>query len=140
VASIISTFDKTSVGTVSGSGTEYWIDILANGPDTNSPIPSGLQIWIGFVTLISWDKPCQVSLRPNLPTKSAGSDSETQIRGFSQCAAGESIDLDVYYGGAIQSLAPVVAQSTGVEKLWLKIKSTANSAATFDYVVYYTIY
>lgn len=140
MASLIPIFELTSVGSLTATGVDNWVDILANGPNTNSPIPAGKQIWIGFVTCISTDKSASFEIRPNLPTKSLGNITDTQIRGFTTVPVGESRDMDVYYGGAITSLAPVTAASTGVEKLWLRIKSNSNAAATYEYIIYYTLY
>ena len=140
MAQIIPTFELSCVGSFTGSGTDNWIDIASFAPNVNSPIPSGKQIWIAYVTCISQDKSATFELRPNLPTKSAGNTADTQLRGFASVPAGESRDLDVYYGGAITSLAPVSATSTGVEKLWLRIKSGSNSTGTFDFILYYTLY
>lgn len=140
MAQIISTFELSCVGSVTVSGTDNWIDIASYGPNANSPIPSSKQMWIAYVTCISPDKSATFELRPNLPTKSLGNASDTQLRGFVAVPGGESRDLDVYYGGAITSLAPVTAQSSGVEKTWLRIRSGSNSSATFEFILYYTLY
>jgi hypothetical protein len=132
-------FELSSIGSVTSSGTEIWVDILSYGPNSNSPIPSGKQIWIAYVTCISQDKNATFELRPNLLTKNLGNTTDTQLRGFASVPSGESRDLDVYYGGAINSLAPVTNPSTGTEKLWLRIKSGSNSAATFEFIIYYTL-
>jgi len=92
------------------------------------------------LTCIADDKAATFELRPNLPTKSAANTTDTQLRGFVTVPTGESRDLDLYYGGAIITLAPVSAASTGVEKLWLRIKSSSNAAATCEFILYYTLY
>jgi len=138
MALIIPTFELIHPGGLTASGTEHWVDLLSGSG--NSPIPSGKQIWMAYITCISQDKNATFELRPNLPTKSAGNTTDTQLRGFASVPSGESRDLDVYYGGAIQSLIPVGAQSTGVEKLWLRIKSGSASAATYEWITYYTLY
>jgi len=140
MAQIVPVFELTCIGSLTATGTENWVDIASFGPNANSPIPSGKQIWIAYITCISQDKSATFELRPNIPTKSAGNATDTQLRGFAAVPTGESRDLDVYYGGAITSLAPVTAQSTGVEKLWLRIKSNSNSAATYEFILYYTLY
>lgn len=140
MAFIVPTFDLSCVGSVTGSGTEYWVDLLSYTPNANSPIPSGKQAWIGYVTCVAPDKPATFELRPNLATKSLGNTTDTQLRGFTTVSVGESDDLDVYYGGAIMCLAPVGAASTGVEKLWLRIKSNSVQSATFEFIAYYTLY
>jgi hypothetical protein len=139
MAQLIPIFEKAFMG----SGTvnsELWIDLSAANPDPNSPIPSGKQIWVGYATFISDDKTVTFEIRPNLPTKALGNTTETQLRASVSITAGESKDLDLYYYGNIMSLAPVSATSTGVEKLWLRVKSGSNSAGAFSYIVYYTLY
>lgn len=133
------TFDLVSLGSLTAAGTEQWVDLTSYLPNANSPIPSGKQVWIGYVTCISQDKNATFELRPNLPTKSAANTTDTQLRGFVSVPAGESRDLDMYYGGAIYTLAPVGAASTGVEKLWLRIKSGSSASATYEFIFYYTL-
>jgi hypothetical protein len=140
MAQIIPIFELLCLGSVTASGTDNWVDLSSYGPNANSPIPSGKQIWIGYVTCISQDKIATFELRPNLPTKSAGNTTDTQLRGFVNVPGGESRDLDVYYGGAITSFVPVTELSTGVEKLWLRIKSGSSSTATYEFILYYTLY
>ena len=140
MAEIIPIFDKVCLGSLTASGTDNWLDLTNYAPDNNSPIPSGKRIWIGYVTCISADKTATFELRPNLATKSAGNTTDTQLRGFASVPQGESRDLDMYYGGAITTLAPVTANSTGVEKLWLRIKSGSSSAATYEFILYYSLY
>lgn len=140
MAQIVPVFELTCAGTVTVSGTDNWVDLTSFGPNANSPIPNGKQIWIAYITCISQDKSATFELRPNLHTKSLANITETQLRGFAAVPTGESRDLDVYYNGAIQSLAPVSATSTGVEKLWLRIKSGSASTATFEFILYYTLY
>lgn len=139
MANIIPVFDLAFMG--SGSlNSEIWIDLSASNPNPNSPIPSGSQLWLGYATFISNDKSLVFELRPNLPTKSAGNITDTQLRGFASIATGESKDVDLFYYGNILTLAPVTAVSTGVEKLWLHVRSGNNSVGTFDYIVYYSLY
>lgn len=138
MAEILTTFDKIAVGSATFSGTENFVDLLANTADT--PIPAGSRIWIGFVTCIAQDKGATFELRPNLPGKSVGNVADTQLRGFTTVPSGDSKDMDVYYNGNILTLAPVLVPSTGIEKLWMRIKSISSAAATYEYITYYTIY
>lgn len=140
MADIQATFDKLSVGTVTFGGVENWVDLLSFGPDVNSPIPAGKQIWVGFITVIAQDKAATFEFRPNLPTKSLGNTADTQLRGFVNVPSGDSRDLDLYYSGSILTLAPVSVASTGVEKLWCKIKSASGASSTYEFLTYYTIY
>jgi hypothetical protein len=133
-------FDLISSGSLTAAGTDNWVDLCSFAPNTNSPIPSGKRLYIGYVTCISQDKNATFELRPNLPTKSAANTTDTQLRGFVSVATGESKDLDLYYAGAIASFAPVTADSTGVEKLWLRIKSGSSSSATYEFIFYYALY
>jgi hypothetical protein len=144
MAQLIPMFDIIVNGTLTASGPENWIDLTSAlysaGVIPSAVIPSGKQIWIAYITCISQDKNATFELRPSLPTKSSGNITDTTLRGFAAVPSGESRDLDVYYNGAITSLAPTNTTSTGVEKLWLRIKSGSGSAATYDYILYCTLY
>lgn len=134
MAGLQPTFDLTFIGggTYSG-GTDQWTDL-------SDAIPSGKQLWLGYATLISDDKTLTFELRPNLIGQSTGTVGNTVLRGFASVLAGDSTDLDLFYYGNIITLAPVTAQSTGVEKLWLRIKSGSASSGTWSYIIYYTLY
>lgn len=124
-----------------GSGTvttETWIDLTSFGPNSNSPIPSGKQLTLGYATFISNDKPLTFQIRPNAATKSAATDADTQLRSFTTVPKEDSKDLDLNYYGNIETLAPVSAVSTGVEKLWLKVIGKG-SIGSFDFILYYSI-
>lgn len=140
MAQIVPTFDLMSI--CSGNiNSEVWVDITACAPDINSPIPSGIQLMMGYAICIANDKALKFEIRPNLPTKSAGTLADTQLRGYASIsAAGESKEIDLTYGGDILSLAPVSAPSTGVEKLWLRITSGTNSSATWEFMMFYSKY
>lgn len=140
MAEILATFDKLSVGSVTQTGNDVWVDILSYGPDTNSPIPAGKRIWIGFLVVISEDKKTTFELRSNLTGQSTPSVGATQLRGFVAVPEGESREIDLFYNGAIISLAPVTTDSTGVEKLWLRMRSQTQTSSTFDFIFYYTDY
>ena len=55
---------------------------------------------------------------------------------FVKAADGDSEDMDLYYNGAITKLAPVGASSTGVEKLWLRVKTGSSASATYEFILY----
>jgi len=138
LASIIPIFDLVCIGSGTVT-TETWVDLTSFGPDVNSPIPNGKQLLLGYITLISQDKPLTFQIKPNLPTKSLGTDAETQLRAFASVPKEDSKEIDLNYYGQITTLAPVSAPSTGVEKLWLKV--TGNGAiGGFDFILYYTLY
>lgn len=144
MAQQIPKFDINVHGNLSASGTDNWVDLTSllysAGIIPSAVIPSGNQIWIAYITCISQDKNATFELRPNKTTKSAGTTGDTDLRGFASVPSGDSKDLDVYYNGAILTLAPVGVVSTGVEKLWLRIKSGSASAATYEYILYCTLY
>lgn len=139
MAELSVTFEKVSIhnGTLT---TESWVDLTSTGPDINSPIPSGKQIWIGLISFVSWDKPLTIEIRPNLATKALGTDAETQLRGFATIPKEDSKDVDFDYWGKILTLAPVSVASTGVEKVWLKIKSGSGAVGEYDCMLYYSLY
>jgi hypothetical protein len=138
MADIIPVYDLVSLGDGT-CGTTTWIDLTSFGPDVNSPIPSGKQLWLGYATFISPDKPLKFSIRPNLATKALGTDAETQLRSFTSVLKEDSKDVDLNYYGGITTLAPVSAQSTGVEKLWLKVEGVG-VVADFSFLLYYALY
>ena len=143
MAQLIAKFDLVANGSTTFSATESWVDLTAllysSGLIPSAVIPSGQQIWTAYITCISETKDASFELRPNKTTKSAGNTTDTDLRGFTYVPGGTSQDLDVYYNGAIISLAPVGVVSTGVEKLWLRIKCGSASAGTYDYIIYCTI-
>ena len=138
MAEINATFDLMSSheGTVTS---ETWVDMLAYG-DANSPIPSGNQIWLGHATFIAEDKGLIFEIRPNLPGESAGDIASTQLRSYDQVPGGESKDVDLNFYGNIATFAPVGVASTGVEKVWLRIRSGSGSVGAYDYLLFYGIY
>lgn len=141
MANITPTFELTFIGGGMTTTKDDWYEMSASGPDANSPIPSGKQIWLGYITLISTDKDLVFEIRPNLPTKSAGNTTDTQLRTFESVSASDgSKELDLYYYGNIMTLAPVSGSSTGVEKLWLRVRSNTQTIASFNYIVRYTLY
>lgn len=140
MAQIVPPYELVSI--CSGNvNSETWVDITSFGPDVNSPIPSGIQLMLGYAICIANDKPLKFEIRPNLPTKSAGTLADTQLRGYASISsAGESKEIDLNYFGNILTLAPVSAPSTGVEKLWLRITSGTNAAATWEFMLFYSKY
>ena len=135
MAEIIPPFDLVSIG--SGTVTsETWVELTAGDI---APIPVGKQLLIGYLVLISQDKPLKFQVKPNLPTKALGTDAETQLRAFASVGKEDSKDVDLSYYGEIVTLAPVSAVSTGVEKLWMKVTGVGASGA-FDWIMYYTLY
>ena len=134
---IIVRFDKSWSGELTASGTENWVKL------TGAAIPVGKRFYVGFITIVSVDKNATFELRQNLPGTSLGNTTDTIFKGgYESVNATQdgSKDMDVYWGGSIKYLAPFDADSTGVENLWLRIKSGSNAAATYSYVMYYAEY
>jgi hypothetical protein len=139
MAQQIPKFDIQVNGILSASGTDNWVDLTAllyaGGFIPSAVIPSGEQIWVGYITCISPDKNSQFELRPNKTTKSAGNTTDTDLRGYTAVEAGRSEYIDAFLGGAVYTFVPVGVASTGVEKLWLRIKCGSASAATYEYLL-----
>jgi len=133
---IVATFDKLCAG--GGTVTnETWIDLSSLGPDSYSPIPAGKQMWLGFITCIAYGKSLTFEVRPNNPGQSAGNLASTTLRSFVATSDGQSGIDDMNYNGLIQTLVPS-EPSTGVEKLWLRVRSSNNSAGSWEVLLYYT--
>jgi len=131
MANITPTFDLV----FDGNGTvtsELWVDL--------GVIPTGKQLFIGYANLIANDKDLLFEFRPNILTKSLGTVGETNLRYVVSAPKGDSKDVDMFYYGNIVILGPAAGASTGVEKMWLRIKSGTGAAGTFDYMIFYTLY
>jgi len=140
MANIAPIFDKIFMGSGTTVTKDDWWDLSSYAPDANSPIPSGKRLWLGFATFISEDKNIIFEVRPNLATKNLGNTTDTQLRSFVSVPTGESRDVDFFLSGSIVTFAPVSADSTGVEKLWLRTKSASVNAGSFSFMVFYTLY
>lgn len=126
-------FDSAYNGTGTTVTKDDWYDITG-------AIPAGLQAWLGYGTMISWDKPLTFEVRVNLPGKSAATIADTQLKSFTSVPTAESRDTDMYLGGSISTIAPSSnVSSTGVERIWLRVRSNSVAAAAFDYIIYYTL-
>jgi hypothetical protein len=133
VASIQPVFDLTIQASAQATLTkDDWYDL--------GVITSGKQIWLGFATFISEDKSLIFELRANKATKSAGNATDTDLVSFSSVPQADSKDVDMYLDGYITTLAPVSTASTGVEKLWLRVRSGSLSTALFNYIIRYSLY
>lgn len=131
MADIVPIFDLL----VEANGTvqqEAWHDL--------GSIPVGKQWWLGHATFIAEDKGLVFELRPNIPGQSAGDIANTQLRGYANVAKEESKDADLNFYGNIATFAPVGAVSTGVEKLWLRIRSGSGTAGAWDMIMFYSLY
>lgn len=131
MADIKPTFELVFLGSGS-AGSEAWVDL--------GVIPTGKQLWLGLATFISDDKAIAFEVRPNIPGQSAGDVANTQLRAMTSVPTGESRDIDFFFGGQVLAVAPVTAASTGVEKLWIRLRSKSNATGTFSYILFYTLY
>ena len=103
-------------------------------------VTSGQQLWLGYATFISEDKNLTFELRANKATKSTGTTADTDLISFQSVQSADSKDTDMYLSGNITQYCPQSTVSTGVEKLWLRVRSGTNTAALFDYIIRYTLY
>ena len=118
-------FDKT----ISGSGTvnqELWVDL--------GVIPNGKQLLLGYATYIAEDKALQFETRSNIAGQSTGTIGNTTLHDWTATTTGSSVDRDFYQYGYVNTTTVV---STGVEKLWLRIKSGSAAAGAWDYILRY---
>lgn len=108
---------------------EAWADL--------GVIPAGKQWLLGPLnTFIAQDKDLQFELRVNKATKSAGTVADTEFLDGFAAQAPNGVDRDLYWFGAIATLAPLVV-STGVEHLWLRVTSKSNTAGAYTWVIRY---
>jgi len=130
MAAIIPLFEKILDG--GGSATsEAWVDL--------GLIPTGVQIWFGFATMINetTNKNFSFEVRTNKALKSLGTTAETTLHDFSGTTGGNSVDRDFFLFGAVLMQSVV---STGVEHFWLRIRSNSGASGDFSYIIYYTEY
>ena len=115
---------------ISGNGTvnsDIWVNLCA--------VPTGKAILLGYSTYISEDKNILVETRSNLSTKSAGTLVDTVLHDDTGVTTGACVDRDFYQFGYVNTLTAV---GTGVERLWLHIRSQNAAAGAFDYIIRYT--
>ena len=108
--------------------------------DVSGAIASGKQLYLGFGIFVAQDKDLQFELRPNLATKSLGTLAETQLLPQTYCTAKVSEPSptpDFTFNGQILTLAPVLGVSTGVEKLWLRVRSGTQTVGGWDCMIFY---
>jgi hypothetical protein len=140
MASLTPVFELLFQGSGVTSTKDDWFDLGSYGPNNNTPIPVGKQLWLGYATFIAEDKQLIFEVRPNKPGLSTGTTANTDLRSFTSVAAGESQDVNMYLDGLITTYAPISSQSTGVEKLWLRIRSGTNTIGAWDFIMFYTLY
>lgn len=132
-------FNLTFSGSATTVSKDDWYDIGALSVGGGySPIPTGVQLWLGLMMAFSQDKGLSYEIRVNNSGQSTGTVSTTELIGVSASdPASGTTPCDLFYRGAIQTLAPA-ASSTGVEKLWLRVESGTATSSTFDWFIYFT--
>jgi hypothetical protein len=107
-------------------------------PSQDSPIPSGNRIWVGYDVFDSADKHLNYEIRTNKAGQSAGSAGATDLLGTGASdPTSQSAIMDYHQNGNIEVVAPISADSTGVEKLWLRVTSGTMTVAEFNAFVWY---
>ncbi len=132
MSTITPIFELSLIGSGTTATKDDWYDL-------SGAIASNSQFWTGFATFISWDKSLTFELRSNNSGQSTGTVGTTQLKAFTSVGQSDSKDVDLYLSGNIITLVPVVP-STGVEKLWLRVRGSSNTISTFDYILHYTSY
>jgi len=127
MAQVQPVFDSIMTGTGSVNA-ELWVDL--------GLIPNGKQILLGYATYTAEDKNLQFETRSNLSTKSTATVVDTTLLDWTSTTAGGSVDRDFYQYG---NIATTTVMSTGVEHLWLRIRSQSQAAGVYDYIVRYTL-
>jgi hypothetical protein len=140
VASIKPVFEKTFSGQANTVTKDDWYDLgslsLGGG---YSPIPTGTQLWLGLMNCFCADKALSYELRSNNAGASAATTAATTlIADVSSDPSAGSVPADLWFQGAIQTLAPAAGLSTGVEKLWLRVQSGSATTAAFEWFIFFT--
>lgn len=121
-----SLFNTTITGSGS-TGLETWIN-LGN-------IPTGLSIWIGSATYSTGNISLTFELRSNIAGQSIGTTAATSILDSAAVKAKSSVTHDLYKQGALHTATII---GSGIEKWWLRIKSTKSTSNTYSYKISYT--
>jgi hypothetical protein len=121
----IFTTNKTGTGSY---GAALYIDL--------GLIPTGFRIWFGSGQYSS-SKSGTFELRTSKLTKSAGNDTDTTLLGsISASSKTGTVTQDYYKSGTLHTVS---VTSTGVEKFWIKAKSTTATSGTYYYSLNYTV-
>lgn len=120
-------FDKTYVGQLNFSNQEVWVDL--------GLIPNALQIMFGFTTYSCDGKTITFEVRTNKIGFSDGSLVNTDMHDRVSVRDGDSKDRD-YYKNANTTRKSVI--STGIERVWLRLKSKSNNNADAYWWIDYT--
>jgi hypothetical protein len=120
-------FDTISQG-IQAFTTEQWIDL--------GTIPSGSKAWFGYGDYMPDGKTTTVELRTNISGQSTGTTGNTTLLGRVTARDAVTVSADYYKNGRLSTKS---VQSTGVEKIWLRITSKSNAAAEIYWWIYYTL-
>lgn len=141
---LVPTFGLSMIGGANTVAKDDWYDISALSTTSDggaySPIPNGVQLWVGFLWVYCGSKALAYELRVNNATKSLGNTTDTTILAYvaSDPTSG-TVQADMYENGNIVTMAPVSA-STGSEKLWLRVTSGTGTVASFTWFLFFATY
>ena len=107
--------------------TENWVDL--------GVIPNGTKVMLGYADFTPDGKTTTFDLRSNTAGNSTGTTGTTTLHDRITVRDGVIASRDYYKNGRVQTLT---VQSTGVEKLWLRLTSKSNNSADAYYWIYYT--
>lgn len=104
----------------------------------DSPIPADKRLWLGFL-VFDGGKKMDFELRSNTAGLSAGTVGATVlvVNGTTDPASQSAI-LDYHQAGNILVVAPTTFNSSGVEKLWLRVTSTTATIEPWRIYLWYT--
>lgn len=121
------TFDTVLQG-IQSFTTETWIDL--------GTIPSGSKAWFGYADYMPDGKTTIFELRTNTAGNSTGTVGTTTLLGRASLRDGVTGSADYYRNGRLSTKS---VQSTGVEKIWLRLTSKSAAAAEAYWWIYYTL-
>ena len=99
-------------------------------------IPVGLKIWFGLCQFASPDKSGTFELRTSKATKSLGNDTDTTLLGsISAGARTGTVSMDMYKSNTLHTVSVI---GTGVEKIWVKVKSSSGASGSYYSSLNYT--
>ena len=120
-------FDKIFQGLSTFSSSPVWIEL--------GVIPSGTKIMFGYGDYTPDGKNITFDLRSNISGQSTGTDANTTLHGRITVKDGNNGSADYYRNGRVSTLT---VQSTGIEKVWMKVSSKTNGSADAYWWIYYT--
>ena len=124
-----STIFTTKVSNSGTYGAALYIDL--------GLIPTGFKVWFGNGQYASTDKSGTFELRTSKLTKSAGNDTDTTLlASISASPKTGTVIQDYYKSGTLHTVSVI---GSGVEKFWIKIKSTSSTAGSYLYNLAYTV-